>query len=391
MFGKAYFVPKKIELSMMWSLYCIVLFRFIGLGEAGILILVELNEVVDQFADSELPFARPVSRNGIEGYIVSAEPPDACTKIAEPPFKNNSLNWIVLIAGNICNYHTKVKNSELAGYSAAVIYTLRGKEDEFLSHQHGFISNISAVTIRTSSGIIIKENYLYSLDKRYRILIYPKNIFDFMTFLLLFVIVSGIFLVIMLAFLVSVSQFWILLKPNNKHANRLVLTTKYLLLLTTVSFLVIFFAVPLGIVRFVQQAQSNRNSRLNTQHLRQLQVSTFKKGDPYETCAICLEDFKNKDKLRILPCLHGYHVKCIDPWLTKNKRICPICKQRVIVLGESSRNDIDSEGESRGETVPLLQNSDRSTSFASYQAVSDNAATSSSHSQDRNALGGNSS
>ncbi|GFU52682.1 e3 ubiquitin-protein ligase RNF167 [Nephila pilipes] len=346
MFGKAYFVPKKIELSMMWSLYCIVLFRFIGLGEAGILILVELNEVVDQFADSELPFARPVSRNGIEGYIVSAEPPDACTKIAEPPFKNNSLNWIVLIAGNICNYHTKVKNSELAGYSAAVIYTLRGKEDEFLSHQHGFISNISAVTIRTSSGIIIKENYLYSLDKRYRILIYPKNIFDFMTFLLLFVIVSGIFLVIMLAFL---------------------------------------------IVRFVQQAQSNRNSRLNTQHLRQLQVSTFKKGDPYETCAICLEDFKNKDKLRILPCLHGYHVKCIDPWLTKNKRICPICKQRVIVLGESSRNDIDSEGESRGETVPLLQNSDRSTSFASYQAVSDNAATSSSHSQDRNALGGNSS
>ncbi|GFU15871.1 e3 ubiquitin-protein ligase RNF13 [Trichonephila clavipes] len=141
------------------------------------------------------------------------------------------------------------------------------------------------------------------------------------------------------------------------------------------------------IVRFVQQAQSNRSSRLDTQHLSQLQVSTFKKGDPYETCAICLDDFKNKEKLRILPCLHGYHVKCIDPWLTKNKRVCPICKQRVVVLGESSRNDIDSDGESRRETTPLLQNANIPTSFASYQSVSDNAAVSSSYSQNRNTLG----
>ncbi|GFY65843.1 e3 ubiquitin-protein ligase RNF13 [Trichonephila inaurata madagascariensis] len=304
----------------------------------------------------------------------------------------------------------KVKNSELAGYSVAIIYTLRGKDDALLTHQHGFISNISAVTIRTSSGIIIKENYLYTYDKRYRALIYPKNLFDFMTFLLLFVIVSGIFLVIMLAFLYNPTKndesnttaliggtlvnskadlhvFWILLKPNISHTIRLVLTTKYLLLLTTVLFLVIFFGVPLGIVRFVQQAQSNRNSRLDTQHLSQLQVSTFKKGDPYETCAICLDDFKNKEKLRILPCLHGYHVKCIDPWLTKNKRVCPICKQRVVVLGESSRNDIDSDGESRRETTPLLQNANIPTSFASYQSVSDNAAVSSSYSQNRNTLG----
>ena len=32
------------------------------------------------------------------------------------------------------------------------------------------------------------------------------------------------------------------------------------------------------------------------------------------------------DKLRILPCDHAYHMKCIDPWLLKNKRVCPQCR-----------------------------------------------------------------
>ncbi|CAE7321125.1 RLIM, partial [Symbiodinium sp. CCMP2592] len=36
---------------------------------------------------------------------------------------------------------------------------------------------------------------------------------------------------------------------------------------------------------------------------------------PAEACAICCEQFVEADRLRLLPCLHRYHVQCIDRWL----------------------------------------------------------------------------
>lgn len=45
-------------------------------------------------------------------------------------------------------------------------------------------------------------------------------------------------------------------------------------------------------------------------------------------CSICLEDFKNRDKRKILPCLHGFHADCVDKWLRTNGS-CPICKHRL--------------------------------------------------------------
>lgn len=42
-------------------------------------------------------------------------------------------------------------------------------------------------------------------------------------------------------------------------------------------------------------------------------------------CQICFSDYANGDKLRMLPCFHDYHVKCIDRWL-KDNITCPICR-----------------------------------------------------------------
>eukprot|EP00747_Dinoflagellata_sp_TGD_P035509 gnl/TRDRNA2_/TRDRNA2_137911_c0_seq2.p1 gnl/TRDRNA2_/TRDRNA2_137911_c0~~gnl/TRDRNA2_/TRDRNA2_137911_c0_seq2.p1 ORF type:complete len:407 (+),score=48.32 gnl/TRDRNA2_/TRDRNA2_137911_c0_seq2:48-1223(+) len=56
-------------------------------------------------------------------------------------------------------------------------------------------------------------------------------------------------------------------------------------------------------------------------------------GDTTVTvCAICMERFVEGDCIRLLPCLHRYHVRCVDRWLV-SRWMCPICKNKVVYSG----------------------------------------------------------
>ncbi|XP_004503972.1 RING-H2 finger protein ATL78-like [Cicer arietinum] len=47
-------------------------------------------------------------------------------------------------------------------------------------------------------------------------------------------------------------------------------------------------------------------------------------------CVICISEFRNGEKVRILPkCNHGFHVRCIDKWL-KEHSSCPKCRQCLL-------------------------------------------------------------
>eukprot|EP00434_Breviolum_minutum_P039645 symbB.v1.2.035214.t1/scaffold4692.1/size36308/2 len=52
-------------------------------------------------------------------------------------------------------------------------------------------------------------------------------------------------------------------------------------------------------------------------------------GDGEVQCTICCEDFVHGDHLRLLPCLHRYHVACIDRWLV-HSQTCPVCKHSLV-------------------------------------------------------------
>lgn len=55
---------------------------------------------------------------------------------------------------------------------------------------------------------------------------------------------------------------------------------------------------------------------------------TSKTSEDELTCSVCLEQVTVGDLLRSLPCLHQFHVNCIDPWL-RQQGTCPICKHQV--------------------------------------------------------------
>ncbi|XP_032806451.1 RING finger protein 24-like isoform X2 [Petromyzon marinus] len=53
-----------------------------------------------------------------------------------------------------------------------------------------------------------------------------------------------------------------------------------------------------------------------------------KKLSLQETCAVCLEDFREKDELAVCPCKHAFHRKCLVKWL-EIRNACPMCNKPV--------------------------------------------------------------
>ena len=47
----------------------------------------------------------------------------------------------------------------------------------------------------------------------------------------------------------------------------------------------------------------------------------------YNTCFICLADFDKDDSIRQIKCEHIFHKVCIDPWLLKENKTCPVCRK----------------------------------------------------------------
>ncbi|PVD30659.1 hypothetical protein C0Q70_09932 [Pomacea canaliculata] len=50
------------------------------------------------------------------------------------------------------------------------------------------------------------------------------------------------------------------------------------------------------------------------------------------SCVVCMCDFESRQLLRVLPCCHEFHAKCVDKWL-KTNRTCPVCRADAAHVG----------------------------------------------------------
>jgi len=57
------------------------------------------------------------------------------------------------------------------------------------------------------------------------------------------------------------------------------------------------------------------------------------------SCPICIENFEEQTKIKLLPCDHGFHKDCIGPWIADHSDSCPICRQTVLDKLELDQSD----------------------------------------------------
>ncbi|TVU01126.1 hypothetical protein EJB05_53425, partial [Eragrostis curvula] len=48
-----------------------------------------------------------------------------------------------------------------------------------------------------------------------------------------------------------------------------------------------------------------------------------------EQCCVCISTCRDGEEMRRLPCGHAFHRDCVDRWLARCRRTCPLCRLHV--------------------------------------------------------------
>ncbi|XP_056269846.1 E3 ubiquitin-protein ligase RNF13 [Pseudoliparis swirei] len=321
-----------LSATQIYTIFTVQLFAFLNLlpVEADIAAYSFENKT-DNFDDLPARFGYRLPSDGLKGFLIGARPENACEPIEPPPRDNMTGAFIVLIKRFDCNFDIKVLNAQKAGYKAAIVHNV--VSDDLISMGSNDLDimkqiDIPSVFVSEHTANSLKEDFTF--DKGGHVVLKPDFSLPLEYYLIPFLIIVGICLILIVVFMIT---------------------------------------------KFVQDRHRARRSRLRKDQLKKLPIHKYKKGDDYDVCAICLDEYEEGDKLRVLPCSHAYHSKCVDPWLTKTKKTCPVCKQKVVPSHGDSDSDSEEgesgpdENEEVSESTPLLR-SLASTSAHSFGTMS---------------------
>lgn len=140
------------------------------------------------------------------------------------------------------------------------------------------------------------------------------------------------------------------MKQPSSYLNKAALDSDLVIIL---SVLLSFLSLALGLTSFLRCLLRCReqtvpdspdgvaNTGLKKAVLKALPVIVYNATSKAESvpadCPICLAEFGEGEKMRVLPkCNHGFHVECIDNWLVSHSS-CPMC--RLSLTLESGNKD----------------------------------------------------
>ncbi|XP_065714125.2 E3 ubiquitin-protein ligase RNF13-like [Patagioenas fasciata] len=245
-------------------------------------------------------FGPRLPAEGLTGYLTRVIPPNACHAIENPPKpRQASEMYIALIEGYSCSLVEKVLQAQQAGYQSAIVY---------------HVNSDQPITVMAD-------------DKEIQQLIKIPSLF----------IGQSVFLCLERALQGEEGAYIRLLPPKHDlgtcqdiaktlPARCIVQDFKAMfVIITTISIIV-------GL-RWHKRAYK-------------IKLHKYKQGDKYETCAICMAEYKEGECLKVLSCSHTYHGACIDTWFN-TQPTCPMCKQ---VVNTYERGDLPEQaGEEENE------------------------------------------
>ncbi|XP_016395953.1 RING finger protein 150-like isoform X2 [Sinocyclocheilus rhinocerous] len=237
-----------------------------------------------------------------------------CDSNTKFPLPHPSIPWIAVIAIGNCTYREKIRYAAALNASAVVIFNVgSSNSNETITMPHHGTGDVVAIMIPEPKGREIVALLEKNITVTMHITIGTRNLQKYVSR------TSVVFVSISFIILMIISLAWL-----------------------------VFYYIQ----RFrYANARDHNQRRLGDaakKAISKLQVRTIRKGDKetewgFDNCAVCIEDYKPNDVVRILPCRHVFHKNCVDPWL-QDHRTCPMCKMNILkALGIPTNTDCSDD------------------------------------------------